>query len=105
MAAYFILNRKHFLLILFSLFYIGCGKNQQKVEDSYQLEKGMNIDEVIKIMGEPDYRESRKANDTLYSQWKEVFYYNVYTVPLFSDDIIVWFDQTKTVGQVSRPKD
>ena len=59
----------------------------------------MTKQEVNRIMGEPDKRDIIKT----FPLYSERYYYFI-SPPIFSDDIIVWFDSTGFVGQVSLPK-
>ena len=59
----------------------------------------MTKQEVTEIMGNPDKEDIVKS----FPPYTERFYYYI-SPPIFSDDIIVWFDSTGHVGQLSLPK-
>lgn len=86
-------------LLLFSVFFLSCSNETKQVEKAKQIKKGMTKQEVNRIMGEPDKKDSVKS----YPPYTERFYYYI-SPPIFSDDIIIWFDSTGYVSQVSLPK-
>lgn len=99
MVASTFISRIWTLLFLFGLFFISCGNETKQVKKAKQIKKGMTKQEVNKIMGDPDKEDIVKS----FPPYTERFYYYI-SPPIFSDDIIIWFDSTGYVGQVSLPK-
>lgn len=94
-----ITNKILLFLLLLLIFFISCSNESKLVKKAKSIKKGMTKQEVGNIMGVPDKR------DFVYSipLYKERFYYSI-SPPIFSEDIIVWFDSTGYVGQISFPK-
>lgn len=93
-------NKLWIFLLLFSLFLISCSNEAGLVEKARQIKKGMTKQEVTEIMGNPDKIDYIKSSFISYT---DVFYYHI-SPPVFSDPIIVWFDNAGQVAQVSLPK-
>lgn len=85
---------KIFLLFLtISFGFVSCGqkKANENFENQKKIEKGMTTDEVIEIMGPPDY-----ISELTYSEYRgdSIFIYN-YEPPFgFSGYIQVWFNHS-----------
>lgn len=88
------------IIALFSIVLISCIDSEEVIRNANKLENGMSKKEVIEIMGEPNRIDSVTAFDP----FVERFYYKVYNIEALSDRIIVWFDSTGKLGQVSFPK-
>jgi len=92
-------NRILALISVISLVFASCSNEYEQIGKAKQIKKGMTKQEVYKVMGKPDREDIVK----FFPPYMERFYYYI-SPPIFSDDIIVWFDSTGQVGQVSLPK-
>lgn len=100
MEALVFTNRDWTLLFVLLFLFVSCTIENKQDEKAKQIKKGMTKQGVTNIMGEPD----KEDIVTSYPPYKERFYYFRFP-PIFSDDIIVWFDSSGHVCQVSLPKE
>ncbi len=83
------INKLFYLLIFILL--VSCFKNNDNYTKSLKLKKGMSIDSLIQIMGEPDgiYIDSLSSNK------KRTIYYYYPPTSSHSDNIKIFIDSTK----------
>lgn len=93
-------NRDWTLLFVLLFLFVSCTSENKQDEKAKQIKKGMTKQVVTNIMGKPDKEDIVNS----YPPYKERFYYYAFS-PVFSDDIIVWFDSSGYVCQVSLPKE
>jgi hypothetical protein len=94
MSIIFILELSYKLIYILGFIFLtlsSCSNNNDNFEKSLKLKRGMSVDNLIKIMGEPDgvYTDS-----TSYGKELVVYYYFPETV-FHSDNIKIFIDSSK----------
>lgn len=100
MVALTFTNRIIGTILVFSLAFMGCDNKLNEVEKAKKVQKGMTKEQVIKIMGEPRLCKSDLKGAP--ENFQESFYYRVSI--FHSEGILIFFDSSGSVSQVSLPK-
>ena len=91
--------------ILFMMLLItSCGNDERKLEQLRLIKVGMSTDEVIDIMGAPESIQNDIESTTGTEELSSAYYYDYYGINIFSDPIIIWFNSSEQVSQISLPK-
>lgn len=85
-----------FFFILFVLFFMtSCNQDKEKrnYENIKKIQKGMSLDQVIEIMGNPDYIHN-SLPAPMSADFDSIFIYNYKFTIGASGDIEIWFENS-----------